>query len=103
MKNLIVNILLLIVILSCNSKNETLKLLQGKWAESKISNVDFTIKGENIIYFENPQEYKIQLKNDYLIISEEGEQISKYKIISISNEMLKLKTEEGNIIVLFKI
>ncbi len=95
--------LFFVIFFSCQTENKNLTLLQGKWGESKSSNIDFTIKEKKIIYFEDPEYNEIEIKEDRLIITQEKELITKYKIIFISNERLELKTEEGKNIKLVKI
>jgi hypothetical protein len=95
--------LLFVIFFSCQAENKNLTQLQGNWGESKSSNVDFTIKDKKIIYFEDPDDYEIEVIKDSIIITQEKELITKYKIIFISNERLELKPEEGKIIKLLKI
>ena len=83
--------------------NHILDLLQGNWGKSNVSNVDFTIINKEIKYFENPEDYSIALNGDTLIIIQDNEILTKYKIISISKQKLELKPEEGENIFLTKI
>jgi hypothetical protein len=83
--------------------NHVLDLLQGNWGKSKVSNVDFTIENKEIRYFEDPEKYSISLNGDTLIILQEDEILTKYRIISISTQKLELKPEEGENILLTKI
>jgi len=83
--------------------NHILDLLQGNWGKSNVSNVDFTITNKEIKYFENPEDYSITLNGDTLIIIQDNEILTKYKIISISKQKLELKPEEGENIFLTKI
>ena len=83
--------------------NHILDLLQGNWGKSNVSNVDFTITNKEIKYFENPEDYSIVQNGDTLIIIQDNEILTKYKIISISKQKLELKPEEGENIFLTKI
>ena len=70
--------------------------LNGFWAESYQSNVSFIIKGDKIRYLEDATEYKIELLENRLKVSESGHLIAYYKVIKLDKNMLWLKLEEGN-------
>ena len=85
------------------SKN-TLELLQGYWYLSKDDNVSFIIKGHSYIYFEDKEKYKISIKNNFIELRfENGKLISKYKILKLTNKVLWEKTENGNIVKYIKL
>jgi len=97
--------LILLICVGCfhNQKQVNLNNFYGDWAESPEQNVSFTLKKNGVIkYFEDNDIYHYNIKNNELVIKEEGHLIAKYKILIITPDSLRLKTEEGNLIQLVK-
>jgi hypothetical protein len=101
MKNF--KLILFFILISCQGYNNNNVLIQGSWGVSKKSNVDFTFKGDQIIYFEDPDIYNFSIENKKLTIKQEGELITTYEIIILTKEKLILKTIDGEKLTLVRI
>ncbi len=96
-------IILFLISICCQSQNSKYDLIQGSWGATKESNVDFTFKGNQIIYFEDLDKYTFDIKESTLTIKQDGELITTYEIIFLSKEKLILKANDGSRFTLVRI
>lgn len=121
MKNILI-IIFLIILFSCKKENRKnannneeinkkqtsnikidKNLLSGVWAENEDENAIFEIKGDTLRYVEfygTPYFYK--LVGDSIKIYLENEYVSGSKILKISQDSLVLKSDDGDIIRLYR-
>ncbi|KMQ70151.1 hypothetical protein [Chryseobacterium koreense] len=88
------------ILLSCNFKGTLFKnQIIGSWSTNENENVDFTITKNEIEYFDSGLSYKYEMdeSDKQLLIYENDKIILKFKVISVSEDSLILKSEnDGN-------
>jgi hypothetical protein len=97
------NLILIILLLIGQEKNNYKNNLLGNWAESKSDNTSFIFYKDKMRFFDDTELYDYKLNNNIIKIYQAGQYIFKYKILSVTNSKLIIETEDKVIFRLIKV
>ena len=97
------NLILIILLLIGQEKNNYKNNLLGNWAESISDNTSFIFYKDKMRFFDDTELYDYKLNNNIIKIYQAGQYIFKYKILSVTNSKLIIETEDKVIFRLIKV
>lgn len=101
MKTTIKLFFIALIFVSCKSQDSMIK---GIWTSKESPTADFIILDNNKIwFFESADTNTYKINNNNLYLYEKDYLISNYKILKLTNDSLILQTEEGNVLIEYKI
>jgi hypothetical protein len=83
------------------NEDSTRKYLQGAWAEDSDSNILFSISGDSLYYFEDPNPIFIDIHTDTLVLFVDESLVVKNRIIKIGKDSLVM-LDNGRLMRLYR-
>lgn len=80
---------------------DSMKTLQGIWAEDSISSAYFLVKGDSIQSVDDVSGLYCYIRKDTLVVNYDWG-IMKYRILKMSNDSLLVRNEDNSIVKLYK-